>query len=109
MALDYMPKEAIREIYRVTVPNGRVFLNLHHPSIIPPNLDMLLFPSMYDTNIPGRNRDVLEFWRILRDNGILYKNPDEIIAEFNRYGFRVERVGVGDDGTDKWWKVDLVK
>ena len=105
MALDFMPEIAIDELYRVVKPNGHVFINLHHPDLIPENLDELL----NNKKLKKQERSVYEFWKFLRDNDKLLQDPDEIRTKFFSRGFRIIRLNEATDNRDKWWEVDLVK
>lgn len=106
MALDFMPERAFAEIYRVLKPGSPVIVNLHHPDMIPDNLEEL--------NKNGEiNPDVYNQWKYLKENNILFSSPEQIRDKFQRYGFRVERVALSNERDlsheDKWWEVDLIK
>ena len=112
MALDFMPRDAISEAYRVLRPGHYAIVNLHHPSLIPANLDELL----ENEKIAGRQRnkfrkswEVLLFWKYLRDNSILFANSNEIRARFGEIGFEIKSVDETKTQTDTWWEVDLFK
>lgn len=105
MALDLMPREAIPELSRVLKPGAKTFLNLHHPFLIPENLDELLL----DPKIKKSQKRALDFWQHLKRNGILFKNPAEIENAFTSAGFNIVKIKEVDNHSDKWWEVDLVK
>ncbi len=105
MALDLMPKETISELYRVSKPDSRAFLNLHHPLIIPENLDELLS----DPRIKKGQKRALVFWQYLKRNNILFKNQTEIENAFVNAGFSIINIKEAGNSSDKWWEVDLVK
>lgn len=105
MALDIMPREAIPELSRVLKPGAKAFLNLHHPFLIPENLDELLL----DPKIKKNQKRALDFWQHLKKNGILFNNQAEIVNSFASAGFNIVRVEEANNSSDKWWEVDLVK
>ena len=114
MALDFMPRNAISEMYRVTRPSGHALVNLHHPSLIPANLDELLEKSgtvgwNHRRNVGRIHPEVLAFWKYLRDNRILFENPYEIRTAFSEHGFIVQDVRETSKREDTWWEVDLLK
>ena len=103
MALDFMPENAISELHRVLKPNAHALVGLHHPVLIPDDLEKLLEDPVIKQNV----RDVLNFWKYLKDNNILFTNPNEIRNRFEKHGFIVKRVRETHDEHDKWWEVDL--
>ncbi len=121
MAFDFMPSESKQELYRVLTPGGRVFLNLHHPSLISPDLYYLL--NMQRRKIKNKmsfgksvtiqdqlTMDGLLYRDYLRANGILYSSPEAIRNDFERYGFLVESVNLKNDTRkNKWWEVEMRK
>lgn len=105
MALDLMPKKAFTELYRVLKSGAHSILNLHHPFLIPDNIDeMMLSPKLGKSE-----KSILDFWEYLRINDVLFRNPDEIINSLSNIGFQVEKAKQATDLNDKWWEVDLVK
>lgn len=112
MALDFMPRDAITEVYRTLKPGRYALVTLHHRSLIPDDLDELI----RNEGILGRRRNyfrrdlrVYNFWRYLRDNNILFKDADQIKDVFGEAGFRVERVEEVKFHSDIWWEVGLFK
>jgi len=105
MALDFMPPEAITEAYRVLVNRGGLLLNLHHPSLISEKLDDIAKRK----SLSQRTKDILAFFKYLRDHSILLENITEIQQVFGGHGFEVERVAEASDSVDRWWEVDMRK
>lgn len=105
MALDLMPPEAIGEVYRVLKPGCHALITLHHPALLPENLDQLLERSGLEVN----ERTVLRVWNYLRKNGILSHEPGSITTRFADYGFNLENIVEASDSADKWWELDLIK
>lgn len=105
MALDFMGTVAIDEVDRVLMPGGRLEVNLHHPSLIPGDLDLLLTLR----HLGRRERDTYNYWKFLRDNEILNENPDVISRRFTDCGFILRNIYLAEDACDKWWEVSLVK
>ncbi len=105
MAIDFIPPEAIRETQRVLKPGGKLLLNLHHPSLIPEKLDDIAKRK----RLSQRTKDVLDFFKYLRDNNILLADIPVIRERFEGHGFEVERIAEANDRVDKWWEVDMRK
>lgn len=105
MALDFMGHEAIEELSRVLKPQAVALINLHHPFLIPPDIEKRLENRFLN---PAA-RTVLTFWKYLKDNDILFKSKEQIIKAFQNDGFKVLGVKEAKDGTDKWWELDMVK
>jgi len=105
MALDFMGVEAIPEVYRVLKPGGRAEINLHHPNLIPEDLDQLLARRQ----IPKAERTVLEYWAYLREKGILTNDSHILRERFIQYGLYVEKLIESHDNHDTWWEVSLKK
>lgn len=105
MALDFMGTTAIDEVDRVLIPGGRLEINLHHPSLIPENLDLLLTSR----HLSRRERDTYNYWKFLRDNDILSEDPDVISHRFTSSDFILRNICLAEDGYDKWWEVSLIK
>lgn len=106
-ALDYMPKAALRELHRVLKPGAPVALNLHHPKMIPQNLDWQLYYAREEERT--KTLRVLAQWKYFRDNRLLYESATQIKQEFEKTGFCVNRVEYATDKTEHWWEVDIVK
>lgn len=106
MALDFMSRHAIRELHRVMSPDSYGFINLHHASLIPDNLnDLIKNPHNTKTE-----QQIYRYWDFLRRNDMLTDNPDKIANTFTNAGFElVNNVRLGQDSTDKWWEVDMAK
>lgn len=106
MALDFMSRNAIKELHRVMSPNSHGFINLHHPSLIPDDLDDLLAKPHNST----AEQQIYTFWDFLRRNNMLTDNSNEISDRFTAAGFVLTNsVRLGEDTTDKWWEVDMIK
>ena len=105
MALDFMPKEAVREVFRVLRPGGEVFVNLHHPNMIR-NIDQMIKEGPARS---GKTSDVLACWKYLKDHNKLYQTAEEVRDIFESNGFAVTHLKQATDGEDFWWEVDLHK
>jgi len=105
MALDFMPDSAKKEVYRVLKPGGHALINLHHPFLIPDNIDDLL----NNRKLKEGCRIRLEFWKYLKEHGILFESSEKIRGTFTNYGFTVDKIAEVGDGRDKWWEVELNK
>lgn len=120
LALDFMPDEAKDELFRVAKPGAFVFLNLHHPNLIPPDLDLDLHilqrkmsKRIRYRGVPSLNQmrlhDLLLHKRFLRDNSMLFEDATAIQKSFEKHGFEVARVGLAQDMSEMWWEVDMRK
>lgn len=105
MALDFMGEEAIPEVHRVLKPGGRAEINLHHPNLIPKDLDQLLVRR----KIPKAERTVLEYWLYLREQEVLTSDPELLRGRFVKNGLAVEKLVEAHDSHDTWWEVSLRK
>lgn len=61
LAVDFMPKDAYQELLRVTRQDGKVLLNLHHPSLKPSEAEQLLLAQ-----IAKKNRQEIRYGRVPR-------------------------------------------
>lgn len=120
MALDFMPEEAKFELFRVLKPNAPLFLNLHHPKLIPENLDQEIAnikrKIFQRSQRGGRTRsvhkrinEVLSHHKWLRENNCLFENPNQIQNAFEQVGFTVSNINLKTDKQDVWWEVDMIK
>ncbi len=113
LALDFMPRTALKEAYRVLKPGRHALVNLHHPELIPEDLDEEIkrreILGYRHGRIYNKRMRTLQFWKYLRDNQILFTSPAEINQAFSSAGFGVECVKEASDREDKWWEVDLIK
>jgi len=121
MALDFMPPEAMGELWRILNPGAHAFVNLHHPTIIPSDLDSqitkfnrkAMHKMVHGKELTLREvltKLVLIHKAYLRDNNKLFQTEQQIVAAFCSYGFTVERVALGGSPIhDRWWEVDLFK
>lgn len=105
MALDFMPENTIDELYRVMKPGSVGLVNMHHPDLIPDDLDNKLSRS----DLTERQRGIYEFWKYLRENNILYSDPFEIFDKFFSHGFIVKDIDKRNDSANSWWELELVK
>jgi len=109
MALDFMPRETIDELYRVMQPNAHIFLNLHHPDLIYGELSK--FEPRFNELQPSQQETVL-FWRYLVDQQMLYHSEDECLNVFQERGFQINHIRQNQEGymtNDKWWEIDMVR
>lgn len=120
MALDFMPENARKELFRVLRNGAPVFLNLHHLSGLSSNIDYLLkklqrrmIRKMQFGGKPSKSQEqrlsVLKHDKFLRDNNVLFSNPQDIRKAFEKYGFVVTSIEEAQNDIDKWWEVDMVK
>lgn len=121
MALDFMPREAIQDLFRSLKYGSHLLLNLHHPSLIPSDLDHQISKNnrAIRHKIDARpstkeklqlERAALAHKRYLRDNRVLFSSTTEINDTFSSYGFYINRVGLGGSPTgERWWEADLQK
>ncbi len=103
MALDFMPDGSIDELYRVVKPESPVYVNLHHPDIIPADLEERMGMKIYSR----RTKQVFEFWRYLRDNKILCGSEKEVAEMFCESQFTIESISTKSESRGKWWEVEL--
>lgn len=120
LALDFMPNQARSEVFRTAKPGSPIILNLHHPSIIPPDLEdrierlmkKIWYAQRY--NKQPKSTDILslsalKYKKLLQDTKVLFSDADSITIAFSAYGFVVKRIELGTEGFCKWWEVDLQK
>ena len=105
-----MEEAAYRESYRVLKPGGVALLNLHHPNLIPEDLD----DRLKKPKLSQIKKEVFRFWQYLRDNRVLFESAEQIEKTFGAIGFQIETIRVDRDRidklwTDKWWSVKLRK
>lgn len=127
LAIDFMPKEALAELFRVLKPGSQAFLNLHYQdTLIPWDIKeriAKLKKKIEYTKAAGEIAKIqtqlklatAEYFQFLRDEKILYTSKQQIVDTFESYGFVVTRVGLSQ-GADKktfisgkWWEVELQK
>ncbi len=116
MALDFIPKNALQEIARILKPGAQLLLNMHHPSLIPPDLNRrirsleqkLRFQTRPADEKQVLKRASLQHKRYLKDNDVLYKSSDQIRETFEQYGFKIQRIEQAFGG-DTWWEADMSK
>lgn len=120
MALDFMGPKAINEIHRILAKGCRAFLNFHHPSMIPENLENLIAKVYRKINNKIRSHGTIsEFTRFelksllhrkyLRDNNILFQTTDQITEVLSSHGFTVTNVLEAAAFDEKWWEADVIK
>ena len=97
MAIDLLPPEALSEAYRVLIPGGRAFFNLHYNAPVFGDGDIMI-PENY-------------FWYYLRQYyNRPYLNKKNIRKDVELAGFQADRIILADYGsTGSFWKVDLTK
>lgn len=105
MALDFMPEDTIGELFRVMRYGGVGLVNMHHPDLIPDDLDTKLSRS----DLTERQRGIYEFWKYLRDNNVLYSDDFEIFDKFFLHGFNVKKIDKKNDSANSWWELELFK
>jgi len=92
LAIDFAPKEALREAFRVLSPKGKVLFNFHHP-------------ILYTKNTQNSPEEVKQFISYIKGNRILYENKESIEYNLIKSGFNKISVLLDTDGEDKWWMV----
>lgn len=120
MALDFMPVETLSEIHRILKPDAKVILNMHHPNLIPEDLNKQI--SKFERKMEHRRgskrplrraqimrRAVLNQMKALRDEGILYDSAEKITGTFEPLGFSIDRLEEVSDGKEIWWEVEMTK
>lgn len=105
MAIDFMLPEALDELQRVLKAGSVVLINLHHPSLIPEDINDVL----KNKSLSSRKKVVLTFWKYLKDDHVLFESEEQIRKVFKSAGFEVNNVQEARDKTDRWWEVDMVK
>ncbi|MFH1833206.1 MAG: methyltransferase domain-containing protein [Candidatus Levyibacteriota bacterium] len=105
MALDLMPDEAIAEVFRVLKPCSHALITLHHPALIPNDLEELLKKQ----NVRASERRVYEIWDYLIKNQKLSSDMNTIANRLNKYGFNIATINEARDEKDTWWEIDLIK
>lgn len=108
MAIDFMPAEAKGELRRVLKSNSLVHLNLHHPSLKDEDIEELLSEAR-KRKLTTNEKQVLAFWKYLKDNQILFRDEQEIESTFIACGFDVKQVKSRKSPSGKWWEVDMVR
>lgn len=125
LALDFMPREAVAELYRVLVPGGKVFLNLSNSRLVTSDnlddsfarLNKKMFGNKWNRRKPQKTKDVQELLmlrnrRMLRDAHWLFEDKDQIRNAFTAYGFSVTCITPfqeQDKDRSRLWEVDLQK
>jgi ubiquinone/menaquinone biosynthesis C-methylase UbiE len=92
LAIDFAPKEALKEAFRVLSPKGKVLFNFHHP-------------ILYTKNTQKSPEEVKQFISYIKENRILYENKESIEYNLINSGFKHISVSLDTDGEDKWWMV----
>lgn len=105
MALDFMPKEVVNELFRVMEPNARALITLHHRDLVDSKLDSFKRRGRLGV---GKAR-VKNFFEYLKQNDVLFGSSEQIDTLFEESGFIVSNVQLASDLHDKWWNVDLQK
>ncbi len=120
MALDFMPIASLGEVQRVLKQGARVILNMHHPNLIPSDLNFQI--NLFDKQMSYKEkhskplsrrqkmkRTAFNQMSTLRDEKILYESEDQIRSAFEPLGFEIERIEEVSDRKDTWWEVDMTK
>lgn len=92
-AIDFAPRFALREAYRVLARGGTAIFCFHHPSMLPDDLSTV------------RNDTVRKYWTHLRENKVLYESEGQIRRTLEEMGYSNVEVSLGSDSMDQWWEV----
>lgn len=92
-AIDFMPSEAIDEVYRVLADKGIAVFYFHHPSMIPKDLSVV------------ENKDQRNYWSHLKNTKALFSTEKEIKDRLKQSGFLDVSVNLNTDRRDNWWEV----
>ncbi|MBI2029401.1 class I SAM-dependent methyltransferase [Candidatus Gottesmanbacteria bacterium] len=94
-AIDFMPRVAINEAYRVLANYGIAIFYLHHPSMIPEDLNQ------------ADNKDVRGYWSYLKENNLLFSSREQINKTLQNAGFTDITVSINRDELEgeQWWEV----
>jgi len=95
-AVDFLPRNAFGEIYRVLTSQGACLFNFHHPALLK-GIDSVT------------NKDVHSFWTYLKETNGLFASEAEISNTLLQYGFTNTQVSLDNDHNDTWWKVTAYK
>lgn len=120
MAVDFMPEKTKSELFRILKHGALALLNLHHPSRFTPDLESQLKKIQHQmsrkiesggtpTKAKERTLSVLRHDKFLRNNNVLFSNPDYIKTTFEKYGFTVTSIKEGQQDINKWWEVNMIK
>lgn len=96
-ALDFMPRTAFKDAYRVTTPGGLAILYFHHPCLIDTDLNKV------------KNPLIKAFWTYLKTNKVLFQNEHEIENTLTQAGFTPTEITTNSDGQDTWWETTSIK
>lgn len=94
MAIDFLPDEAYREVYRVLNPGGYAIFSFHHPYLLTSDLD--------------KNDEIkAEFYNYLREANKLFSCKGDIQVKLKSFGLSALEITEQADRhlSDKWWEV----
>lgn len=96
LAIDFAPKNALKEVSRILAPQGKIVINFHHP-------------ILYTKNTNNSSMEVKKFISHIKENRILYANEEDIKYNMLKSGFNNISVSLETDKFDKWWMVSARK
>ena len=114
MGIDLMPTAAIDELYRVVKPEGRIFINIEHPSTIDFKLNLLAGNNPSEEVVrqirrsrrrKKRKSDIIadSFWNHYRETN------QNVLKKLEEVGFSPVHVREIDNSEGQWLEFDMVK
>jgi SAM-dependent methyltransferase len=96
MAIDFLPKKALKEASRILKNDGIALFNFHHPDLF-----------RYDSD----NRYVQMAWDYMKRSNILYSTEEEIVETLRENNLEVISVERKYDKykQDTWWEIKAKK
>lgn len=105
MAMDFMGDKAGADLLRVLRPGASAHINLMQLDMLPTKLE-----AMEPSTLSVRQRDTYDSCLYLKENNVLFEDPELLSEKYRKLGFQVASLSQGTSGgRDKWWEVELIK